>query len=331
MPITTRSSRKDKSNEVESDGGYSGYSDSSSVEEEHAHDAAAGPTSSSRKLSREVRRKRRENIKSRNTGVGLSISTSKKANSSKKIMFDDDSDNQEELDDGDGQPDEHMADANKDDKGRDGSDDDSSDSDDDVIEEVKSSVARDKALEQLSRERETSKVQKLQTRTKKRKTKTVEEEEDDFDEDFFAQVDSEMAEQRKQRKIDKESNPPAGRHTTFLSAEEELDSLPIQADHNIELVVLGDADTEKNQVNALALQNTQDNVGIEPSEMSHLFARGQLASGRDQAKIKGTKKKKQTDPGWRRSKKMNALAFERAKVKRRKGRGMAAANFVVQP
>ena len=178
-------------------------------------------------------------------------------------------------------------------------------------------------MEQLARERDSSKVQKLQTRTKKRKTKTVdedEEEEEEFDEDFFAQVDSEIADERKQKKMDKESTPSAGRHTTFLSTEEEVDLQPIQADHNIELVVLGNGDTETNQVSF-----TEDKE--EPSELSHLFARGRLADGKEQAKIKGTKKKKQSDAGWKRSKKMNAVAFGQAKVARRKGRGTAAANF----
>jgi hypothetical protein len=205
-----------------------------------------------------------------------------------------------------------------------GKNSDSSD-DDDAVEEVKSSVARDKVMEQLARERDSSKVQKLQTRTKKRKTKTLnQEEEDEFDEDFFAQVDSEIANERKQKKMDKESTTTSagGRHTTFLSTEEEADLQPIQADHNIELVVLGNGHAETNQVII-----TEDKE--EPSELSHLFARGRLADGKEQAKVKGTKKKKQSDTGWKRSKKMSAVAFGQAKVARRKGRGTAAANFVV--
>jgi len=83
-----------------------------------------------------------------------------------------------------------------------------SDSNDDAIEEVNSSVARDKAMEQLAKERKTLKARNLQTRTRKRKAKTataVEEEEEDFDGEFIEQVHSEMAEQRKQKKIDKEA------------------------------------------------------------------------------------------------------------------------------
>jgi hypothetical protein len=122
--------------------------------------------------------------------------------------------------------------------------------------------------------------------------------------------------------MDKESTRPcAGRHTTFLSTEEEVDLQPIRADHNIELVVLGNGNAETNQVSF-----TEDKE--EPSELSHLFARGRLADGKELAKVKGTKKKKQSDTGWKRSKKMNAVAFGQAKVARRKGRGTAAANFV---
>ena len=198
---------------------------------------------------------------------------------------------------------------------------------DDAIEEVKSSVARDKAMEQLAMERQAQ--QKLHTRrTKKRKHKTPAKDNDDDEEleqDFFRQVDSEMAQQRKQQKIDKKDSTPTGRHTTFLSTEEEMESGPIQTNHNIELVVLGKAD-EGPSNNAL-LQSAQDKVGLEPSQVSHLFARGGLTSGKDQAKRKGTKKKIQSNAGWKRSKKMNILAFGRRKVKRRKGR--AAANFVV--
>ena len=49
--------------------------------------------SSTRKHSREVRRKRREEIKSRTTGVGLSIST--RASGSNKIVFGDNNSNDE--------------------------------------------------------------------------------------------------------------------------------------------------------------------------------------------------------------------------------------------
>ena len=326
MPATTRSSQKKvKGREEKVSDSDNESSSSSEVEEEEQHEHDAPPTneaSSARKHSRELRRKRREEIKNRTIGVGLSIST--RASGSNKIVFNSDDENERDDVKHDGASDE-IDDIDESDARH--SDSSENSNDDDAIEEIKSSVARDKAMKQLARERDSSKVQKLQTRTKKRKTRTVddEKEEEEFDEDFFAQVDSEMADQRKQKKIDKESTPSAGRHTTFLSTEEEVDSQPIQADHDIELVVLGDGGIETNQVSV-----AEDKAGIEPSEMSHLFARGRLAGGKEQAKKKGAKKKKQTDAGWKRSKKMNSLAFGQAKVMRRRGRGRAAVNFVVQ-
>lgn len=251
-------------------------------------------------------------------GVGLSIST-KVSTSSNKIVFDDDLETEEYE-----TIDEAVVGNRDENEARSGESDD--DDDDDAIEEIKSSVARDKAMEQLAMERETSKAQKLQTRTKKRRKAVVQQEEQDFDEDFFAQVDSEIAEQRKQRKLEKQS-VPKGRHTAFVTTEDEVDSRPIQADHNIELVVLGSEKEGPTSTNAL-LASVCDKAGIEPSEASHLFARGRLPNGRDQAMKKGTKKKKQNDPGWKRSKKMNTMTFGRAKTKGR--RGCAAANFVVK-
>jgi len=313
----TRSARKkkqpeDDEREKETD------DDDDSVEEQQ--DSSEKTANTFRRNSREMQRQRREEIKSRNTGVGLSIST--KA-TGKKIVFEDNGFSDEKVDD---EQDAADAETGKAHDAEEGSDNDSDE--DDAIEEVKSSIACDKAMEQLAKERETSKVQKLQSRSKKRKAKTAaatdKEEEEDFDETFFEKVDSAMAEQQKQKKIAKES-VPAGRHTTFLSTEEEMNSCPIQTDHNIELVVLGD--TDKGPVSSAVLQNTEDKAGMEPSEASHLFARGRLASGKDQAKRKGTKKKKQNDIGWKQSKKMNVLASGR-KVRQRKG--CAAANFVLK-
>jgi hypothetical protein len=330
MPAAMRSSRKKAKQQEErvSDSDDENESNSGSnveQDEEHLPPTASNEASSTRKHSREVRRKRREEIKSRTTGVGLFIST--RASGSNKIVFGDNNSNDENPPNVIGSNDKKYDDFVESDADEQDSDSSDDDDDDDAVEEVKSSVARDKVMEQLARERDSSKVQKLQTRSKKRKTKTLneeeEKEEDEFDEDFFAQVDSEIAQERKQKKMDKESTrPSAGRHTTFLSTEEEVDFQPIRADHNIELVVLGNGNTETNQVSF-----TEDKE--EPSELSHLFARGRLADGKELAKVKGTKKKKQSDSGWKRSKKMNAVALGQAKVARRKGRGTAAANFVV--
>lgn len=310
MPTTTRSSRKKKEQSKEElDDENDSYS--SDVEQQQEQETF------SKQNSRELRKRTRDERKSRNMGVGLSIST-EATSSSNKIVFDDhDSDNNND--------DDELFESTKNDAMEEEVEASDSD-DDDAIEEVSGSVARNKAMEELAKERETLKVQKLQTKTKKRKKKSIDEQ-DDFDEDFFEQLDSEMAEQRKQKK-QKDSSAPAsaGRHTTFLSTEDEIDdSRPIQTDHNIELVVLGESD--EGPIITSILSSNDNKAGLEPSEVSHLFARGRLASGKDQSKIKGTNKKKQND-GWKRSKKMNVLAFGKAKVKRRKGH--AASNFVVK-
>lgn len=311
MPLT-RSSRKQKREE--------------DVEERDLEQSEDEPEQvpkttkdSRRRSSRELRRKRRETMRSRNMGVGVSIST--ESTPSKKIFFDDENEGEEESMDENGideiEPNKEVVIQDE-------------DSEDDAVEEVKSSVARETIMEQRAKERETVKVQKLQTRTKKRK-KTAEKkqsDEDEFDEEFFAQVDSEMAAQRRNKKKKEKGldSGPDGRHTTFVSVEEEETTGPIQANHNIEIVVLGD----EGPVNSAFIRITEAKAGIEPSEASHLFARSRLASGKEQALKKGTKKKKQDDPGWKRSKKMNVLACGRAKMQRRKGLGVAAAHFVVK-
>jgi hypothetical protein len=257
-------------------------------------------------------------------GIGVSIST--KTTPNKKIVFDDDNSEEEPMDENDGingiEPTSKKEGVNQ----AEGSD---SDDDDDAVEEVKSSVARETIMEQRAKERETVKEQKLQIRTKKRK-KSVEKkllDGDEFDEEFFAQVDSEMAAQQKQKKAEKDSlSGSAGRHTTFVSAEEEETTGPIKADHNIEIVVLGN----EGVADGALLRSTEAKAGIELTEASHLFARNRLTDGKEQTKKKGTTKKKQDDPGWKRSKKMYVLAFGRAKVQRRKGCGTAAAHFIVK-
>jgi hypothetical protein len=252
-------------------------------------------------------------------GVGVSIST--ESTPSKKIVFDDEKEGEDESMDENGideiEPIKEVVSQGE-------------DSDDDAVEEVKSSVARQTIMEQLAKERETVKIQKLQTRTKKRK-KTSEKkqpDEEEFDEEFFAQVDSELEAQRRQKKKKEKGSDsgPAGRHTTFVSVEDDETTGPIQANHNIELVVLGD----EGPVNSALMRIMEAKAGIEPSDASHLFARSRLENGTEQAKKKGSKRKKQDDAGWKRSKKMNVLAFGRAKMQRRKGRGMTAAHFVVK-
>lgn len=311
MPVT-RSSRKQKRGE--------------DVEERKVEQSEDEPEQDSKttkdlngQRSRELRRKQRETMRSRNMGVGISIST--ESTPSKKIIFDDENEGEEESVDENGideiEPIKEVVSQGE-------------DSDDDAVEEVKSSVARQTIMEQLAKERETVKIQKLQTRTKKRK-KTSEKkqpDEEEFDEEFFAQVDSELEAQRRQKKKKEKGSDsgPAGRHTTFVSVEDDETAGPIQANHNIELVVLGD----EGPVNSALMRIMEAKAGIEPSDASHLFARSRLENGTEQAKKKGSKRKKQDDAGWKRSKKMNVLAFGHTKMQRRKGRGMAAARFVVK-
>jgi hypothetical protein len=262
----------------------------------------------------ETRRKTREELRSKNMGLGLKIDAAE-VPTSRKITFNDAI--LEEI----GQDPEENIEGEKSDEHEEDSDDD------DDIEEVKGSSARQKALEQRSVERENSKVKQLEKKPKKKRSpkvsaeakKAEDSDADDFDDEFFEQLDSEMATQRlEKQKL--ENLKPSGKHTAFVSADDDNTHEPIQVDHNIELVVLGH--------NEISSRSTDAKLGTAPSEAAIVFSRSKLFHGKD-AKTTLSKKRQsnKTEVGaWTRSKKMNRIMFA---GKRTAGQGRPAAHFVI--
>lgn len=259
------------------------------------------------KTRAEARRKTREDLRLKNLGLGLKIDVTE-AQTSRKITFTDDVLDQEPEDD----------------KGMDESGDDEEDSDDD-IEEVKGSSAREKALEQRAIERENAQVKMLEKKPQKKRVKVeakrtaIDDNDDDFDEAFFQELDSELAIKRQEKKIALKIEPK-GKHIAFVSEDGEVKK-PIQADHNIELVVL-----ERDNISVSRAADAA--LGTAPSEAAIIFSRGKLMHGKDtkQSISKKRQKNKSIVTSWKRSTKMNRIMFaNKGKV----GRGRPAAHFVV--
>lgn len=273
------------------------------------------------------RRKRGEELRSKSTGVGISVMTTEPVN--KKIVFGDDEDIAAAAEE---EPkDEAVAEENE------GSDDDE---DDDAVEEVKGSTAKDLAQEQHELERATSRAVLTKKKSRKRKNKT--QDADDFDDNFFKQLDEEREEQRKllRKQKSKKQSEPVGRHTTFVvsgdEGEEFASSLtPKEVEHNIEVVVLGTARNDSSgDPNAsftgrsLLLEANKE----APSEAVLMFSRNSLlANGAEaptskqlhKAKISGHKTVQA--PTWTRSKKVTRILATGTRQK-----GKAAAHFVVK-
>mmetsp|Transcript_8940 Transcript_8940/g.13720 ORF Transcript_8940/g.13720 Transcript_8940/m.13720 type:complete len:312 (+) Transcript_8940:114-1049(+) len=282
--------------------------DDAPEEEEFSSSTSSKKGPNEKQVARELRRKAKEDLRSRNMGLGLSISSQpEESNTKKHVVFGDDESFEESIDEhagNDFEPDEH-------------GDDDDDDDDDDAVEEVKSNIARDQVLKQRAMERETATISKLKSKSKKR-NKTREEkkleevdEDDDFDEDFFAQVDSEMASNRHQSKKSRTNGDvPKGRHTTFVSAHDEAPAEPVQGNDNIELVVLGDNEEDDPEGGDYQerMRIVESKLGTEPSEAAKVFSRNALLNGSDEvgqarkSKSKEVAKANQQN-GWKRSKK----------------------------
>jgi hypothetical protein len=276
------------------------------------------------KLSaRERRQRKRDDLRSKSIGVGLRISEDT-VPINKKIVFDDD---QIEM---------QLVDASKQDEDAEHAEENADgDSDDDAVEEVKSSVAKMHDQEQRSRERTTAlESDALKSNKRKRKNrldKKKEEKaavEEEFDENFFEKLDAEMGEERKNRKKKKnegDSPLPKGRHTTFVAKDEAFETgAPVNAGHNIEVVVLKD-------------DPATEVTSIPASKAALLFSRSQIVNGSDIVSEKQLRKAKKSGRNvtdytstWNRSKKMNRLLLPGAKSKRRSGEGAPASHFVVK-
>ena len=302
----------------------------------------------SKMSARELRQLRREQLRLKSTGVGLSISvkpssrsdvsaeSSKKGN--KKIFFsnldhDDNIDDQAESDIKSDNDSEKMNVRNR---RKTDHHEEEHDSDDDAVEEVGQKSAREQAEEQRLREFATARVASVDARSKKRKrkqvagitksgrTKGVDEAVDQLDEKFFEDLEAEI-EETKHKKEKKEK--PKGRHSTFVVESSNMDdfSKPTPVGHGIELVVLRDVPQTAAQTMPL-FGNT-----AESSDEVMLFSRGRIIDGSDpSAKQKKNKTSKEKDAGWKRSRKMNTLLVPGARSAVVKGRGRSAAQFVLK-
>lgn len=271
------------------------------------------PKSSAQKKTK--KQQRTEELKSKNTGVGLKISIDSASSNKKKTVFDDDEIPEMEEDK------EQVAEPTLEDD--DASDDDD---DDDAVEEVQGQAAREKVLEQIKAEEEQAVRPKKKKKRKERKEEEKadeEEDEEDFDENFFMQLDTVRAAQEEKAK-----QKPKGKHTTFVFQQQEGQNKRSEkvVDHNIQVVVLK-ANAEDQDTTENAILTVPTNA---LSKEALLYSRSQLVDGSDARSPDGTtgdKRKRQQETTWKRSRKMNHLTLARARVNRRGGKGRAAPNF----
>ena len=274
-----------------------------------------------KKTPRSNRKKKQKAVlKSKNTGVGLSISIGESAKSqgNKKIVFDEDNLPEIEADDID------TEDANDQTQSTGPTKPDTEDDDDDdAIEEVKGSAAREEIIEQLKSEEKLSLKTKKKRKRKERKVEKVEEEDEDLDDDFFAELEAVRAEEAAERAAIK-AKKPKGKHTTFVFQESEQgqadESAPQKKSHGIQVVVLPEEGTVADSaITAIPAE--------ELSETAILFSRGGLLDGADRGKKRKNKTApKRADTSWKRSRKVGLLAGGRFRP--RGGHGRPAANFV---
>ena len=247
--------------------------------------------------------------------MGLKISIDSSASNKKKITFDDD-----DIVDEIPPVAEEVVET-----GNDPSEEVDNDDDDDMVEEVQGQTAREEILEQLQSEEKQSLRSKKKRKKRERKPREEEEEDkddEDFDEEFFAQLEAAKAQEKE--KLEKKRGK--GKHTAFVFAQDDniIDERPREADHNIQVVVLKDP-SEDSTLNAITAVPTNA-----LSNDALIFSRSRLVNGSDGIArgATGKKRKWQVDTTWKRSKKMNHLMAARSRANRRKGRGLAAANFV---
>jgi|UniRef100_A0A8J9THV3 hypothetical protein len=285
---------------------------------------------------REVRRKRREELRSKSTGVGLSIDANDSKIVNRKIVF---GDLDDELPDSVEKPVEvsvalepsknasAVVAATHDEK--------DAESDDNKVEEMKSNVAKAIEIEERNRERATARHAAAVQKPKRKRRKEVSQvhasdNSENFDESFFAELDEKREEDRQSRKKAKEELPK-GRHITFVVSGDEPEARkPYPAAHNIEVVVLNDNDSGlKSPI--------PDSPTKSESGTLLLYSRSVLADGSDGISAKQLQKAKKSgrkDAGnihWKRSRKMNRLLVPGARSqKARLMGGRPAAHFVVE-
>ena len=236
---------------------------------------------------KESKSKRKADLRRKNMGLGIGnidVNASS-SNKGKKIRFDNHSDDDDGDDDG-SVGDHDIVDENDNQKLEEEKEEES----DDEVEQVSAAVAKEKSLQIRAAEREIRKVENSMTQKRKRKKKVTKEEhlddeDDELDEDFFAMVDTARENDSKVKKLKQESIISAkklGRHTTFVSEDKNLANNIVQADHNIEVVVLPSSredDIEDNQnindvLHEKAAATLSSDLSSEPSKTALLFCRG---------------------------------------------------------
>ena len=146
-----------------------------------------------KKPPRELHQEQWETMRSHNMGVRISILT--ESMPSRKVVFDNMNKGEENVSMDDNSINEFEPIQEVVSQAKDSDDDDDDDNDeDDAVEEVKSSVAHGTIMEQCTNKCKTAKIQRLQICTKKQKktAQTKQPDEEEFDEEFFAKVDSEL-------------------------------------------------------------------------------------------------------------------------------------------
>jgi hypothetical protein len=324
-------------------------------------------------LLRDLRRKRRDELRSKTTGTGLKIETNNNegeasSNTNKHVVFDENDDDammnveteNKGTDNLTTQVDEQQYDTTAKDNVLDVEKNDDNDDEDDKVEEVKSGAARTLAMEQRAKERESEQLaNQNKGRKKKKKTANISDietsapsatvsraskvddgDDGDLDPSFFAQVDAQLAEQRKQRREEKKRQPhrekPKGRHTVFASSDDDHASFskPIPVDKTIELVVLGASSNER-----VGFAEDSSLLAVPLSQTAQLFSKSQLITSATPPST--NEKKKQTQKNakkknltavatWKRTRKMNEFAVPGAKSRKVRLQGKAAAQFKVK-
>mmetsp|Transcript_9820 Transcript_9820/g.19338 ORF Transcript_9820/g.19338 Transcript_9820/m.19338 type:complete len:340 (-) Transcript_9820:37-1056(-) len=220
------------------------------------------------------------------------------------------------------------------------------DEDDDAVEEVKGSKAREATKKLRDQERKVAK-ENAKAQTKKKRNKTTQdeknnkegqvedgneisdgsdaEEEDEegkiFDDDFFKQVDSERAEHllksKEERKKQKsELKMRLGRHTTFVVEDEyKMIDAPKSMNQNIDVIALGGGKNgDSDEVDNDGTDDDEErqiiisaSLGTAPSKSAIVFARGKLVSGTSKERsCPSRKRKSKNEETWKRSRRMNA-------------------------
>ncbi len=290
------------------------------------------PTPTAKRQSGKTRSK--EVLKSKTTGVGISITIhDDAAKENKKIVFYDDEDvayqptTQEPIDESD--KDGYDPATNK--AGQD-SPTDIDDDNDDAVEEVKGSAARQEILQQLEAEVKGASKSK---KKKKRKDPTKgdaekdDDNDDDLDDQFFAKLETIKAEEEEKKKTESKKKKK-GKHTTFVFGEDGNgkkvgdSSAPKKVGHNIQVVVLAEHEDAIANDPFTAIPSTA------LTKEALLFSGSDLKDGTD----RGGKRKRNAsnlpDTSWKRSRKMNLVITPKSRFNRRGGRGCPAANFATK-